>query len=222
MSEIQDLWDFRTRYGMKIHQTPTFDEEMLRERIVYLREELQELEDAIENQDLVEVADALVDLVYIAKGSALGLGLAWAPMWDEVQRSNMSKEVARTPAESKRGIVGDVYKPEGWKAPDIATAMHSHPGNVQVGILTEAAQIIDGRDQESTRKYGPMEQNLQDAAQVAAVLSGWNIRPRDVLSCLVGLKFARHRHHYKRDNLLDAVAYLGALDDHLRGVVRDE
>ena len=219
MSEINDLMDFRTRFNMKTHQTPTFDLEMLKERIIYLNEEMCELLKAIDDEDLSEVGDALVDLVYIAKGSALALGMNWDRMWAEVHRSNMSKEVARTPEQSKRGIVGDVYKPDGWTGPDIATAMQWEP---KMSVLEEAFHIIEGRDQETDRRYGDMEDNLKDAAQVAAIISGYNLRPRDILASLIGLKLARHRHYYKRDNLLDAIAYMGALDNHLSRGERNE
>jgi predicted HAD superfamily Cof-like phosphohydrolase len=62
-------------------------------RINLLREELQELEDAIKDNDLVEVADALCDIQYVLSGAILefGLGDRFAELFAEVQRSNMSK-----------------------------------------------------------------------------------------------------------------------------------
>jgi predicted HAD superfamily Cof-like phosphohydrolase len=58
-----------------------------------LAEELKELEEAIENKDLVEIADALCDLQYVLSGAILefGLGEKFKALFDEVQRSNMSK-----------------------------------------------------------------------------------------------------------------------------------
>jgi predicted HAD superfamily Cof-like phosphohydrolase len=65
-------------------------------RIALLREELQELEAAIANKDIVEVADALCDLQYVLSGAVLefGLGEKFVRLFEEVQRSNMSKTCA--------------------------------------------------------------------------------------------------------------------------------
>ena len=62
-------------------------------RVSLLAEELKELEEAIENNDLVEIADALCDLQYVLSGAILGFGLGekFKSLFDEVQRSNMSK-----------------------------------------------------------------------------------------------------------------------------------
>jgi predicted HAD superfamily Cof-like phosphohydrolase len=62
-------------------------------RVSLLAEELKELEEAIENNDLVEIADALCDLQYVLSGAILefGLGEKFKTLFDEVQRSNMSK-----------------------------------------------------------------------------------------------------------------------------------
>lgn len=62
-------------------------------RISLIAEELKELEDAIEDNDLVEVADALADIQYVLSGAILefGLGGKFKSLFDEVQRSNMSK-----------------------------------------------------------------------------------------------------------------------------------
>ncbi len=62
-------------------------------RISLLVEELKELQEAIDNKDLIEIADALCDLQYVLSGAVLefGLGEKFVELFDEVQRSNMSK-----------------------------------------------------------------------------------------------------------------------------------
>ncbi len=62
-------------------------------RISLLAEELKELQEAIDNKDLIEIADALCDLQYVLSGAVLefGLGEKFVELFDEVQRSNMSK-----------------------------------------------------------------------------------------------------------------------------------
>src|SRR5690554_3152637 len=74
-------------------------------RINLLKEELEELEEAVQNDDLVEVADALCDLQYVLAGAVLefGMGAKFAELFDEVQRSNMSK-VCRTEEEAQATI----------------------------------------------------------------------------------------------------------------------
>merc|ERR1712139_724120 len=65
-------------------------------RVSLLQEELNELKDAIQNNDLVEAADALADLQYVLSGAVLEFGLhrRFKAIFDEVQRSNMSKACA--------------------------------------------------------------------------------------------------------------------------------
>ncbi len=62
-------------------------------RVALLTEELKELQEGIENGDIVEIADALCDLQYVLSGAILefGLGEKFKSLFDEVQRSNMSK-----------------------------------------------------------------------------------------------------------------------------------
>ena len=62
-------------------------------RVSLISEELKELEEAIRNNDIVEVADALCDIQYVLSGAILefGLGEKFKALFDEVQRSNMSK-----------------------------------------------------------------------------------------------------------------------------------
>lgn len=62
-------------------------------RVALIAEELKELEEAIENKDLVEVADALCDIQYVLSGAILEFGLQdkFNTLFEEVQRSNMSK-----------------------------------------------------------------------------------------------------------------------------------
>ena len=84
-------------------------------RISLLQEELNELKDAIADNDLVEIADALCDLQYVLSGAVLefGLGEKFVTLFDEVQRSNMSKACA-TQQEADETIA--FYKEKGEDA----------------------------------------------------------------------------------------------------------
>ena len=75
-------------------------------RIALLAEELKELQEAVANNDLVEVSDALCDLQYVLAGAVLefGLGAKFKALFDEVHRSNMSK-ACKTIAEAEATIV---------------------------------------------------------------------------------------------------------------------
>ncbi len=83
----------------RLFQHPVLDEPSIPDasrcnlRISLLREELEELEEAIQDGDIVAVADALCDLQYVLSGAILefGLGNSFKVLFDEVQRSNMSK-----------------------------------------------------------------------------------------------------------------------------------
>lgn len=94
-------------------------EEFMRFRINFLREELKEIEAAVETGDLVKLFDGLLDLNYVSHGTAHILGLPWQAGWCEVQRANMTKERASETAQGTRPWQFDVRKPEGWTPPDI-------------------------------------------------------------------------------------------------------
>ncbi|MBT32166.1 MAG: hypothetical protein CMO01_21100 [Thalassobius sp.] len=80
-------------------------------RVSLIAEELKELEEAIANKDLVEVADALCDIQYVLSGAVLefGLGDKFKELFDEVQRSNMSK-ACKTEEEAQKTV--EYYKTE--------------------------------------------------------------------------------------------------------------
>lgn len=81
-------------------------------RVSLIAEELKELEEAIKENDIVEVADALCDIQYVLSGAILefGLGNKFKALFDEVQRSNMSK-ACTTPEEAEATVAH--YKAKG-------------------------------------------------------------------------------------------------------------
>lgn len=91
--------EFHKTFKHPILESPSIpDEKRCRLRVSLLAEELKELEDAIKNNDITEIADALCDLQYVLSGAVLEFGLAdkFAQLFDEVQRSNMSKACKTT------------------------------------------------------------------------------------------------------------------------------
>lgn len=86
--------DFHQTFKHPILPTPTIpDENRCKLRVALIAEELKELEVAILEKDIVEVADALCDIQYVLSGAILefGLGEKFKALFEEVQRSNMSK-----------------------------------------------------------------------------------------------------------------------------------
>lgn len=95
-------------------------------RYRFLQEELHELLRAYHEQDLVGMADALADLVYVALGTAHFCRFPFDEVFTEVHRANMQKERAngRSDGRSKRGHALDVVKPEGWRPPDVSGVLN--------------------------------------------------------------------------------------------------
>lgn len=87
-------------------------------RVGFMQEELAEFSQAAASKDIGGMADALVDLAYVAHGTAVHLGLPWHDLWNAVHNANMSK-VRGDKNTSKRGSQYDVVKPKGWQPPDI-------------------------------------------------------------------------------------------------------
>lgn len=91
---LNQVAEFHKTFKHPILANPTIPEEnRCKLRVALIAEELKELEVAILDKDIVEVADALCDLQYVLSGAILefGLGEKFKALFDEVQRSNMSK-----------------------------------------------------------------------------------------------------------------------------------
>jgi predicted HAD superfamily Cof-like phosphohydrolase len=91
---LSSVADFHSTFKHPILSLPTIPEQSrCKLRVSLIAEELMELEEGIEKKDIVEIADALCDLQYVLSGAILefGLGERFKSLFDEVQRSNMSK-----------------------------------------------------------------------------------------------------------------------------------
>lgn len=91
---LNQVAEFHTTFNHPILEEPTIpDEKRSALRVELISEELKELEEAIKDNDLVEIADALCDIQYVLSGAILefGMGDKFKDLFDEVQRSNMSK-----------------------------------------------------------------------------------------------------------------------------------
>ncbi len=94
LDSLNQVSEFHRTFQHPIKDQPGFpDAKRCRLRVSLIAEELKELRDAIEDRDLVEVADALCDIQYVLSGAVLefGMGDIFTSLFNEVQRSNMSK-----------------------------------------------------------------------------------------------------------------------------------
>ena len=92
MSNFEDVKTFMKTFGQMVRSKPQFpDEETMQLRYDLIKEELNELEQAMKTKDLKEVADALTDILYVAYGAGYAYGINLDKCFKEVQRANMSK-----------------------------------------------------------------------------------------------------------------------------------
>ena len=92
MSNFNKVKTFMNTYGQEVKDSPKFpDDKIVQLRIDLIQEELNELKEAVKNNDIVEVADALSDLLYVTYGGGHSFGIDLDKCFDEVQSSNMSK-----------------------------------------------------------------------------------------------------------------------------------
>ena len=92
MSNFNKVKAFMNTYGQDVKEKASFPEDSIVQlRVDLIEEELNELKEAIKNNDIVEVADALTDILYVTYGAGHSFGVNLDKCFDEVQRSNMSK-----------------------------------------------------------------------------------------------------------------------------------
>ena len=105
-------------FGQEVKKKPSFSTDKINKlRYDLIKEELDELSEAMKNKDLLEVADALTDILYVTYGAGHAFGIDLDKCFDEVQRSNMSKL-----GEDGNPIYnesGKVMKGPNYSAPDL-------------------------------------------------------------------------------------------------------
>jgi predicted HAD superfamily Cof-like phosphohydrolase len=148
-TNFQDIIDFHQRFMVPCSPVPAFlDQPAFEYRTKFLQEELNEIVTDYHKHDLAGVADGLVDLVYVALGTALMMGLPWQSLWTNVHTQNMLKRLAKPDgSDSKRNNPLDVIKPEGWAPPDhthILGVPESGQSFVHIMVMFDAtAAVLD-------------------------------------------------------------------------------
>jgi len=119
MTNFQKVKTFMQTFGQEVKSKPSFSTEKINDlRYNLIKEELEELKQALDNKDLLEVADALTDILYVTYGAGHAFGLDLDKCFEEVQNSNMSKL-----GEDRRPIyndVGKVMKGPNYYKPDLS------------------------------------------------------------------------------------------------------
>lgn len=117
-SNFEKVGDFMEAFGQRVEMEPTWPDFNTRElRLELIQEELEELSDAVADRDMIQIADALTDLLYVVYGAGHTFGLDLDECFQEVHRSNMSKL-----GENGRPIYredGKVMKGPGYFEPDL-------------------------------------------------------------------------------------------------------
>tara|TARA_A100001388_G_scaffold254413_1_gene218127 strand:+ start:1160 stop:1531 length:372 start_codon:yes stop_codon:yes gene_type:complete len=92
MTNFEKVGTFMKTFGQDVKQNPAFSTDKINElRVSLIKEELDELMEAMNKKDLVEVADALTDILYVTYGAGHAFGINLDECFQEVQNSNMSK-----------------------------------------------------------------------------------------------------------------------------------
>ena len=92
MSNFNKVRIFMKTFGQEVKNKPSFSTDKINKlRIDLIKEELDELTEAMNNKDLLEIADALTDILYVTYGAGHAFGIDLDKCFDEVQNSNMSK-----------------------------------------------------------------------------------------------------------------------------------
>lgn len=124
---LDQVQEFHKTYGLPVEATQTTGSDKTKSlRINLLQEELDELKEALENDDMVETLDALIDLQYVLDGAFLSFGLqdVKGAAFDEVHRSNMSK-LGEDGKPIRRPEDGKVMKGPNYFKPDMVQFIKS-------------------------------------------------------------------------------------------------
>jgi predicted HAD superfamily Cof-like phosphohydrolase len=118
---VEDIKDFHKKFGLEYKGPPReLPRDLYLFRVQFLSEELNEYCIALAEHNKANQLDALVDLLYVAFGTAHLHGFNIQEAWNRVHAVNMQKVKALKDEDSKRGSGAyDVVKPKGWKAPKL-------------------------------------------------------------------------------------------------------
>ena len=119
MTNFEKVKKFMTTFGQEVKTNPSFASEKINLlRYELIKEELDEFKLALENNNLLEVADALTDILYVTYGAGHAFGIDLDKCFEEVQNSNMSK--LDKDGNTIYNDMGKVMKGENYFKPDLS------------------------------------------------------------------------------------------------------
>jgi predicted HAD superfamily Cof-like phosphohydrolase len=122
-TNFKKVEEFHNTFGVENLSSPNFPAEKIQQlRIELIREEFEELKEAIDDNDIVEVADALTDILYVVYGAGLSFGIDLDKCFEEVHRSNMSK-LTKDGKVIRRESDGKVLKSDQFSPPDLKSIL---------------------------------------------------------------------------------------------------
>ncbi len=122
VSNFELVGDFMEAFGQKVELEPTWPDFNTRElRLELIQEELDELSDAIADRDMIQIADALTDLLYVVYGAGHAFGIDLDECFQEVHSSNMSKLGPNGKPIHRED--GKVMKGPGYYEPDLESIL---------------------------------------------------------------------------------------------------
>ena len=124
VSNFELVGDFMEAFGQKVELEPTWPDFNTRElRLELIQEELDELSDAVADRDMVQIADALTDLLYVVYGAGHAFGIDLDECFQEVHASNMSKLGPNGKPIHRED--GKVMKGPGYFEPDLESILRA-------------------------------------------------------------------------------------------------
>lgn len=118
ITNFERVKQFMETFGQEVKSSPEFPDQKTQElRVELIKEELRELQEAIDAKDIVEVADALTDILYVVYGAGAAFGIDLDACFEEVHESNMSKLMPDGTV--KRREDGKVMKGPNYFSPDL-------------------------------------------------------------------------------------------------------
>tara|TARA_B100001113_G_C20817897_1_gene495381 strand:+ start:145 stop:516 length:372 start_codon:yes stop_codon:yes gene_type:complete len=119
MTNFEKVKQFMQTFGQEVKTKTSFSDEKTNQlRLDLISEELEELKNAMASRDLLEVADALTDILYVTYGAGHAFGINLDKCFDEVQNSNMSK--LGSDGKPIYNESGKVMKGPGYFKPDLS------------------------------------------------------------------------------------------------------
>ena len=119
MTNFQKVKIFMQTFNQEVKLKPSFSTEKINKLTYnFIKEELEEFKHALENKDLLEVADALTDILYVTYGAGHAFGIDLDSCFEEVQNSNMSK--LGKDGKPIRNEAGKVMKGPNYYKPDLS------------------------------------------------------------------------------------------------------